>query len=91
MRVLERKVALAYIPPGRFHTRSRIAAQRVANHQKMGWLTMTDIPSTGPTLGAWHKRSASRLGRWLFARMVCRRAPYFATIRPRFVELPPTW
>ena len=87
MRVLERKVALAYIPPRRFHTRSRIAAQRVANRQKMDWLTMTDIPSTGPTLGVWHKRSASRLGRWLFARMVCRRAPYFATIRPRFVEL----
>jgi acyl-coenzyme A thioesterase PaaI-like protein len=28
-------------------------------------------------------------GRWLFARIVCLRAPYFATIRPRFVELRP--
>jgi acyl-coenzyme A thioesterase PaaI-like protein len=46
---------------------------------------MTD--TLGPTLRAWQKHSASRLGRWLFARMVCRRAPYFATIRPHFVEL----
>jgi acyl-coenzyme A thioesterase PaaI-like protein len=52
-------------------------------------LTMTDIPPIGPTLEAWHKRSASRLGRWLFARMVCRRSPFFATIRPRFSELRP--
>jgi len=50
---------------------------------------MTDTTETGPTLRAWHKHSASRLGRWLFARMVCRRAPYFATIRPRFIELRP--
>jgi acyl-coenzyme A thioesterase PaaI-like protein len=29
------------------------------------------------------------LGRWLFARLVCFNAPYFASIRPRFVELRP--
>jgi acyl-coenzyme A thioesterase PaaI-like protein len=57
----------------------------------MDWLTMTDSTSMGPTLRAWHKHSASRLGRWLFARMVCRRAPYFATIRPRFIELRPSF
>jgi acyl-coenzyme A thioesterase PaaI-like protein len=50
---------------------------------------MTDSTPIGPTLAAWHKHSASRLGRWLFARMVCRRAPYFATIQPRFIELRP--
>jgi acyl-coenzyme A thioesterase PaaI-like protein len=50
---------------------------------------MSDTTSNGPTLGAWHKHHASRLGRWLFARMVCRRAPYFATIRPQFIELRP--
>jgi acyl-coenzyme A thioesterase PaaI-like protein len=50
---------------------------------------MTDLTSMGPTLRAWQKRNGSRLGRWLFARMVCRRAPYFATIRPRFIELRP--
>jgi acyl-coenzyme A thioesterase PaaI-like protein len=28
-------------------------------------------------------------GKWLFARVICFRAPYFASIRPRFVELRP--
>lgn len=28
-------------------------------------------------------------GRWLFVRIICWRAPYFATIRPRFVALEP--
>lgn len=28
-------------------------------------------------------------GKWLFARLVCMTAPYFATIRPRFHELRP--
>lgn len=28
-------------------------------------------------------------GRWLFARVICWRAPYFATIKPRFVALEP--
>lgn len=43
----------------------------------------------GPVLRAWQRASTSTLGRWLFARSVCRRAPYFGTIRPRFVELAP--
>jgi acyl-coenzyme A thioesterase PaaI-like protein len=29
------------------------------------------------------------MGRWLFSRAVCFRAPYFATIAPRFVALQP--
>lgn len=29
------------------------------------------------------------LGRWLFSRAVCLKAPYFATIAPRFVALEP--
>ncbi|AND71112.1 hypothetical protein ATSB10_36580 [Dyella thiooxydans] len=29
------------------------------------------------------------LGHWLFSRAVCLKAPYFATIAPRFVELAP--
>jgi acyl-coenzyme A thioesterase PaaI-like protein len=57
----------------------------------MDWPAMTDTTSTGPTLRAWHKHGASRLGRWLFGRMVCRRAPYFASIRPRFIELRPSF
>jgi acyl-coenzyme A thioesterase PaaI-like protein len=40
-----------------------------------------------PTLSQWQKRSQSRLGRWLFTRALCRRAPYFASIKPYFLEL----
>jgi acyl-coenzyme A thioesterase PaaI-like protein len=38
-------------------------------------------------LRAWQRASGSSFGRWMFARSVCRRAPYFGTIRPRFLEL----
>jgi acyl-coenzyme A thioesterase PaaI-like protein len=41
------------------------------------------------TLAAWQKRSQSRFGRWLFTRGLCRRAPYFASINPYFIELRP--
>lgn len=50
---------------------------------------MTQTLPAGSTLLTWRKLEGSRLGRWLFARTVCRRAPYFATIRPRFLELRP--
>src|SRR5689334_23178413 len=40
-------------------------------------------------LAAWRRASGSGFGRWLFAREVCRRAPYFGTIKPSFVELAP--
>lgn len=42
-----------------------------------------------PTLDKWRRLSHSAVGRWLFARMVGLRAPYFATIAPRFLELRP--
>jgi acyl-coenzyme A thioesterase PaaI-like protein len=48
---------------------------------------MTLTTSINPTLADWQKRSQSRLGRWLFTRALCRRAPYFASIKPYFVEL----
>lgn len=51
---------------------------------------MTHTSSAGPTLGAWQKRSRSRFGRWLFARALCRRAPYFYSIKPYFLELRPS-
>ncbi len=53
-------------------------------------MNVSDTTAIGPTLLAWQKWSGSRFGRWFFARTVCRRAPYFATIRPRFEELRPT-
>lgn len=38
-------------------------------------------------LDAWTRLSGIPGGRWLFGRIVCGRAPYFATIRPEFLEL----
>jgi len=46
---------------------------------------------SNPTLSEWQKRSASRFGRWLFARSICRRAPYFASLSPHFFELRPAF
>lgn len=40
-------------------------------------------------LRAWQYASGSALRRWFFAQSVCRRAPYFRTIQPRFLELAP--
>jgi acyl-coenzyme A thioesterase PaaI-like protein len=55
----------------------------------MDWLRMTHTSSDGPTLRQWRRCAPTRVGRWLFARIVCRRAPYFSTITPRFLELRP--
>jgi acyl-coenzyme A thioesterase PaaI-like protein len=32
----------------------------------------------------WARLSGTAPGRWLFARLICWKAPYFSTIRPRF-------
>jgi acyl-coenzyme A thioesterase PaaI-like protein len=40
-------------------------------------------------LSQYRRLSRWPAGRWLFSRAVCFRAPYFATIAPRFVELEP--
>ena len=53
------------------------------------WLTRTDTTAAGPTLRAWMRLQRSSFGRWMFARTVCRRAPYFGTIKPRFIDLQP--
>ncbi len=50
---------------------------------------MEPAGADGPTLTRWRRLSASAAGRWLFARVVAFRAPYFATISPRFLELRP--
>jgi len=41
------------------------------------------------TLRAWQKLSGKPGGKWLFSRIVCLKAPYFASIRPTFVDLRP--
>ena len=40
-------------------------------------------------LDTWNRLSANAFGRWLFSRVVCFRAPYFATISPVFDVLEP--
>lgn len=50
---------------------------------------MDESATDGPVLARWRRLSRHATGRWLFARVVCHRAPYFATISPRFVELRP--
>ncbi|HEY8549623.1 MAG TPA: hotdog fold domain-containing protein, partial [Vicinamibacterales bacterium] len=56
----------------------------------MDWLSTTHTTSVSRVLQSWQRRSTSGLGRWLFTREVCRRSPWFATIRPRFIEMRPT-
>jgi len=53
------------------------------------WLTRSDTTSVGPTLRAWMRMQRTSFGRWLFARTVTKRAPYFGTIKPRFLDLKP--
>jgi uncharacterized protein (TIGR00369 family) len=38
-------------------------------------------------LDTWTRLGRFAAGRWLFSRIVCWRAPYFASIRPQFVHL----
>ncbi|HEX4857605.1 MAG TPA: hotdog fold domain-containing protein, partial [Usitatibacteraceae bacterium] len=40
-------------------------------------------------LSLWRRMEPRPLGKWLFSRAVCAKAPYFATIRPRFEVLEP--
>ena len=40
-------------------------------------------------LAAWRKLEAKPFGKMLFSRAICFKAPYFATISPRFEELRP--
>jgi acyl-coenzyme A thioesterase PaaI-like protein len=44
---------------------------------------------TPSVLSMYRRLSRWPAGRWLFSRAVCFRAPYFATIAPRFVALEP--
>ena len=38
---------------------------------------------------AWTRLAGLPGGKWAFSRLVCLKAPYFSSIRPRFVELSP--
>lgn len=41
------------------------------------------------TLAIWYRLDSWPLGKWLFTRIVCWKAPYFGSIRPRITELRP--
>ncbi|HEX7732326.1 MAG TPA: hotdog fold domain-containing protein [Rhodanobacter sp.] len=43
----------------------------------------------GTALKLWRRLSRLPAGRWLYGRLICFKAPYFATIAPRFVALEP--
>ena len=43
----------------------------------------------GFTLSAWQRMPQWFGGKWIFSRLVCLKAPYFASIRPRFKALCP--
>jgi acyl-coenzyme A thioesterase PaaI-like protein len=47
------------------------------------------MSTTSPLLLMWRRLSKTAAGRWLFSALVCWKAPYFATIRPRFCLLEP--
>ncbi|MEO8101573.1 MAG: hotdog fold domain-containing protein [Betaproteobacteria bacterium] len=40
-------------------------------------------------LTLWNRMRDKPLGKWLFSRAICWKAPYFGTIAPRFEELKP--
>ena len=41
------------------------------------------------TLTLWQQLSSKPAGKWAFSRLVCWKAPYFSSIRPRFQTLVP--
>ncbi len=43
------------------------------------------------TIDLWNRLSGLPGGRWLFARLLCLKAPYFGSISPRFVALRPAY
>lgn len=68
---------------------ARVATDVHADRSQSDWLTRTDTTTAGTTLRAWMRAQRTSFGRWLFARTVSRRAPYFATIKPKFIDLQP--
>ena len=40
-------------------------------------------------LQLWRRLGGGAFGQWVFSRIVCAKAPYFATIAPRFRVLEP--
>lgn len=47
------------------------------------------MSQVGSLLSTWQRLSKWPAGKWVFSQLVCLKAPYFATIRPRFEILRP--
>ena len=43
------------------------------------------------TLDLWQSFASKPAGKWAFSRLLCLKAPYFGSIRPRFAELRPEY
>lgn len=43
------------------------------------------------TLNIWKRLTSFPGGKWIFSRLLCFKAPYFGSIRPRFEELRPEY
>ncbi|TQV80042.1 DUF4442 domain-containing protein [Exilibacterium tricleocarpae] len=48
---------------------------------------MTYTPAKSPLLKPWSQLKGSAVGRWLVSQLVCFRAPYFRTIKPRLTHV----
>ena len=48
-----------------------------------------DVDYMNRVLNLWASLSTKPFGKWIFSRIICWKAPYFGTIRPRFEELRP--
>lgn len=45
------------------------------------------MPQISPVLALWRKTSTLPAGKWIFSKMLCAKAPYFGSIKPRFEVL----
>jgi acyl-coenzyme A thioesterase PaaI-like protein len=47
------------------------------------------MAGTASVLAIWARLAPVPGGKWLFSRLICLKAPYFSSVRPRFVALRP--
>lgn len=47
------------------------------------------MAGTASVLAIWNRLAPLPGGKWLFTRLICLKAPYFSSVRPRFVALRP--
>jgi len=50
---------------------------------------MSYQPSKSPILTLWKVLGGTTLGRWIVGKAICFTAPYFSTIKPKFITIKP--